>query len=242
MHVGDGEGDRLPGRGGQPSALDCRQMFLTAFTSAMGNPLCNSTRVASILSWRDSPSAGAASIADAPPDSRTDETPATILGREGQPQRRKPGLHAPAIGKRVRTVRDENLAQRNVRLRRRAGVDAISISQRARHRARGFAGGDDVEQTTGRQRMTIETAREQTTRIDRGQRGIDESLKMDPLTRKRRGIEREVSEAAGARTRRTSRSRGRTSEATGSSPDARLPSRTDVPVDSGFARSRRRHR
>jgi hypothetical protein len=94
------------------------------------------------------------------------------------------------IGDRVRTVRDENLAQRNVRLRPRAGVDAISIPQRTHHRARGFAGGHDVEQTTGRQRMTIETASEQTTWIDRGQRGVDESVKMDPLTRKRRGIER----------------------------------------------------
>ncbi len=38
--------------------------------------------------------------------------------------------------------------------------------------------------------MTIQTACEQTTGIDRSEGGIDKNLKMDPQARKRRGIGR----------------------------------------------------
>ena len=87
-------------------------------------------------------------------------------------------------------VHDEHVAERDTRSRPTARFATTAIHQRAGHRPRGFAGGHDVQHAVGRQWMTIQTACEQTTSIDRSEGGIDKGLKMDPQARKRRGIGR----------------------------------------------------
>ena len=88
------------------------------------------------------------------------------------------------------TVRHEQVAERDIRSQPTTRFATAAVHQRACHRPRGFAGGDDVQHAIGRQWMTIQAACEQTTSIDRGEGGIDKNLKMDPQARKRRGIER----------------------------------------------------
>jgi hypothetical protein len=87
-------------------------------------------------------------------------------------------------------VRHEHVAECDTWSRPTARFATAAVHQRAGHRPRGFAGGNDVQHAVERQWMTVQTAREQTTSIDRSEGGIDKSLKMDPQARKRRGIGR----------------------------------------------------
>jgi hypothetical protein len=54
----------------------------------------------------------------------------------------------------------------------------VERHERVEHRLRGLAGSNDVERAVGGQRMGVERARQQGTRITRTQRGIDDRAKV----------------------------------------------------------------
>ena len=94
--------DRLPGRRGQLPALDTRQMFPHRVDVGNRQTAPQAARcVARSCPAATAPSAGAASIAEAPPDRRTTRRSPRSVSRAASRSARDAGLHTAAIGNRM---------------------------------------------------------------------------------------------------------------------------------------------
>ena len=139
-------------RSARPPPLICDRCFRTELSAVMSAPAMRRRRVVSFFSSRLMPGAGAASSADAPPDSsKSKRSRASVDSATAQ----RPAPCQLAAGRRQRVPSGDRFERRRHSggLRRDDQPADDPVAQRARravgHRGRGLAGGDHTETIGG---------------------------------------------------------------------------------------------